>query len=303
MDAHSFAPEAGIPLELAPGLQLILAPNPSPMTYLGTNSYILGTSRLAIIDPGPNDPQHLAALMAAIDNRPVSHILVTHSHLDHSPLARPLADETGAPVLAFGPSHAGRSNIMKSLAQDDLIAGGEGIDLAFSPDVLLMDGEKITGPEFELTARHTPGHIGNHLCFVWGDNIFTGDHIMGWSTSLVSPPDGDLTQFMQSCARLADIPAQTYFPGHGAPVVNPQKRLQDLVAHRKMREQQILSKLEAGENEVATLTRAIYTDIAPGLRSAAERNVLAHLIDLVSRGLATAHPQLSRQARFSFRSQ
>lgn len=301
MVTQSFAPTPGQPMQLAHDLRLVLAPNPSPMTYLGTNSYILGTESLAIIDPGPDDPKHLAALLAAIGSKPVSHILVTHSHLDHSPLAGPLAKATKAPIYGFGDSAAGRSEIMKALAKDDLVAGGEGIDPNFAPDVVINDGTVIHGAGWDLTAIHTPGHIGNHLCFQWGADIFTGDHVMDWSTSLVSPPDGDLTQFMRSCEKLALIPAQRFYPGHGGPVHSPRARVRALMAHRRLRESQIIETLQTGERNVQTLTKTIYSDVAPALLPAAQRNVLAHLIDLVTRGLVTAKPQLTRHAKFSVR--
>ena len=297
--AGAFSPVAGVPLMLAPDLVLVLAPNPSPMTYLGTNSYILGTDDVAIIDPGPDDPAHMSALRAAINGRRVTHILVTHSHLDHSPLAGPLSRETGAPVHAFGDSRAGRSTIMKQLAQDGLTGGGEGIDTGFTPDITLQDGEMIDVAGKPLTALHTPGHIGNHLCFLWGDAVFSGDHVMGWATSLVSPPDGDLTDFMQSCARLQHVAASAYYPGHGAPVADPKARLAWLIAHRREREAQIIAALSAGPANVADLTQKIYTDVATLLLPAAQRNVFAHLIDLAGQGKVIADPVLGVDAAFT----
>ncbi|MBT8411798.1 MAG: MBL fold metallo-hydrolase, partial [Octadecabacter sp.] len=196
---HDERPIAGEAVTVEDGLTRVLAPNASPMTYWGTNSYILGHDRVAVIDPGPDDPKHLASLIRAIAGRPVSHILVTHSHLDHSPLARALSQATDAPVLAFGDSNAGRSVAMQELAASGLMGGGEGVDPTFAPDILVADGDTITGDGWALTALHTPGHFGNHLSFLWGDVAFTGDHLMDWATSLVSPPDGDLTDFMASC--------------------------------------------------------------------------------------------------------
>ncbi len=297
--AASFAPRAGVSFRLAPDLALVLAPNPSPMTYLGTNSYILGKDKLAIIDPGPDNPDHLAALLDAIAGRPVTHILVTHTHLDHSPLARPLSDAVGALVYAFGNSGAGRSEIMSQLAAEGLTGGGEGIDRTFEPDVILRDGDMIDFPPKPITALHTPGHIGNHLCFRWADVIFTGDHIMGWSTSLVSPPDGDLTDFMRSCDRLQNMPARIYYPGHGASVTDPKARLAWLIAHRRNREAQIIKALADGSATVSTLTKVVYTDVAQGLLPAAERNVFAHLIDLAGRGIVVARPALGVAAEFT----
>jgi glyoxylase-like metal-dependent hydrolase (beta-lactamase superfamily II) len=296
-----FAPIAGKPLALADDLQLVLAPNPSPMTYLGTNTYILGRETLAIIDPGPDNPDHLAALVAAIAGRPVSHILLTHSHLDHSPLAATLRDRLGALTYAFGDSRAGRSAVMRQLADEGLAGGGEGIDHAFSPDCTLKDGEVLSGSWGDITALHTPGHIGNHLCFVWNDAIFTGDHVMGWASSLVSPPDGDLTDFMASCSKLQGHGARIYYPGHGAPVMQPAARLAWLIDHRKKREAQILTTLTEKPATPAHITGAVYHDLAPGLTKAAERNVFAHLVDLYTRGIVSAAPQLATGATFALR--
>ncbi|MCK0094580.1 MBL fold metallo-hydrolase [Yoonia sp. F2084L] len=293
-----FTPIAGQPFALAEDLALVLAPNPSPMTCLGTNTYLLGRETLAIIDPGPDDAAHLAALKMAIAGRPVSHILLTHSHLDHSPLAAPLSGLTGAPTYAFGDSAAGRSAVMARLAKAGLAGGGEGIDDAFAPDQCLRDGDTVAGSWGRVTALHTPGHIGNHLCFVWGRAVFTGDHIMGWSSSLVSPPDGDLTDFMASCDKLKNVTADIYYPGHGAPVLDPAARLAWLIAHRKTREAQILDALQAQPATAQEVTKEVYTDVSSALLGAAERNVFAHLVDLHERGKVTAEPHLSATARF-----
>ncbi len=294
-----FAPIAGQPFALAEDLALVLAPNPSPMTSLGTNTYLLGGETLAIIDPGPDDAAHLAALKMAIAGRPVSHILLTHSHLDHSPLAGPLSRLTGAPTYAFGDSMAGRSDVMARLAKAGFAGGGEGIDHAFAPDQCLRDGDTVNGSWGRVTALHTPGHIGNHLCFVWGRAVFTGDHVMGWSSSLVSPPDGDVTDFMASCEKLKNVTADIYYPGHGAPVVDPAARLEWLIAHRKTREAQILDALQAQPATAQEVTKEVYTDVSSALLGAAERNVFAHLVDLHERGKVTAKPHLSATARFA----
>ncbi len=295
----NFAPKAGVPVTLAPMLHLVLAPNPSPMTFLGTNTYIIGKGTVAVLDPGPDDPAHLAALLAALGDQKVSHVLLTHSHLDHSPLARRLADTTGAAVCAFGDSAAGRSSVMQSLAAEGLAGGGEGIDHQFVPDIHLKDGASIDGSWGTITALHTPGHIGNHLCFIWDKTVFTGDHVMGWASSLVSPPDGDLTDFMASCTRLQAIRADRYYPGHGAPITDPDERLRWLIAHRQTREAQIIQALSAGPTHIDSLTKMIYDDIAPGMLPAAARNVFAHLIDLHQRGRVLAAPRLGLKAEFA----
>ncbi|NBT30627.1 MAG: MBL fold metallo-hydrolase [Rhodobacteraceae bacterium] len=299
MTAEQIAFQAGVAVPLAKGICRVLAPNPSPMTYHGTNSYLVGEQELAVIDPGPDLPDHLAALLAAINGRKVSHILITHSHLDHSPLAAALSRETGAPIYAFGPSDAGQSPIMRELAAKGLTGGGEGVDHNFRPDILLADGETVAGRDWQITAHHTPGHFGNHLCFAFGEHIFSGDLVMDWATSLVSPPDGDLTDFRASCRAMRHLNAKILWPGHGGPVQNPKARIDWLLNHRQDREDQIIAALSAGKHSAATLTKAIYTDIQPALWPMAERNVFAHLIDLYARNRISAEPELSIHAEFA----
>lgn len=299
MEMQDFDPPAGEAQATAPGLRRVLAPNPSPMTFRGTNTYLLGAAELCVIDPGPDDPRHLAALLAAIGTAPVRAIVVTHSHLDHSPLARPLAEATGAPVLGYGDSLSGRSAVMQGLAAAGMTGGGEGVDPGFRPDRCLADGELLAGRDWEIRAIHTPGHLGNHLCLRWGEAIFTGDHAMGWASSLVSPPDGDMGDYLRSCARLQREGAGVLYPGHGPDVTDPAARLAWLVAHRHEREAQIRAVLARGPATPAEVARAVYPDLAPGLLPAAERNVLAHLIDLAARGEAEAHPSAGPDATFT----
>lgn len=294
-----FDPPIGTAETLEPGLRRIVAPNPSPMTYRGTNTYLVGTKALAVIDPGPASETHLAAILAAIDTgQHVSHILVTHTHLDHSPLARPLAEVTGAPVLAFGDATAGRSDIMHQLAQSGEIGGSEGIDTGFAADQAIADGDVIRGDNWELHAIHTPGHIGNHLSFGFGDACFTADHVMGWASSLVSPPDGDLTDFMASCARLEERDWRVFYPGHGAPIDTPADRLAWLINHRLSRETAILAALTAGPATAQALAARIYTDTPPALLGAASRNVLAHLVDLTGKSQVIPEGALHADAHF-----
>ena len=300
MDA---APRQIVTLE--PMVRRILAPNPSPLTGAGTNTYIIGDTDLAVIDPGPfagGDPHadaHLAAILGAVAaGQSIRHILVTHSHLDHSPLARVLSDICGAPILAFGDSSAGRSAVMTYLAQSGDLGGGEGVDHAFAPDQTLSDGEVVTGSNWTLKAHYTPGHFGNHMAFELGDAMFTGDLVMGWATSLVSPPDGDLTAFMASCRKLQALPSRIYYPGHGAPVTSPVERVSWLIEHRLMRESQILEALGTQPSHIPELTARIYTDIAAHLLPAAERNVLAHLIDLTTSNRVLADGILGSKALY-----
>lgn len=290
-------PRPGICDRLAPGVRRVLAPNPSPMTFRGTNSYLVGTGRVALIDPGPDLPAHRAALLAALEpGERISHILVTHAHLDHSPLAHPLAETTGAEVLAFGP--APRSPAMQALAEAGE-TGGEGIDRGFTPHRCLADGEGVSGPDWTLTALHTPGHLGDHLCLAFGKACFSGDHVMGWASSLVSPPDGDMTAYLASLARLAQEDWRCLYPGHGDPVTEPAARIAWLAAHRQDRERMILEALARGTADLSALTAEVYAETPVALLPAARRNLLAHLVDLVQRNRIRADPQLSANARFT----
>lgn len=295
-------PLPGLVQELAPGLRVVLAPNPSPMTLHGTNCYILGAGEVAVIDPGPDRAAHLAALGAALQpGERISHILVTHAHIDHSPAARPLAEATGAPVMAFGGATAGRSAVMERLARAGGIDGGEGVDAAFRPDVTLADGDVVEGRGWVLRALHTPGHFGNHLSFQWGDAIFCGDHVMGWASSLVSPPDGDMGAYMASLDRLAALAPARLYSGHGDPVADPARRITDLAAHRRGREAAIRAALAEGPADAQALTRRIYTDTPAALMPAATRNVFAHLIDMMERKLAATEGALHTGSRFHAR--
>lgn len=297
-----FNPTIGVAEQLEPALRRILAPNPSPMTYRGTNTYVIGTSDLAVIDPGPDSQDHLAAILAAVQpGQKITHIIVTHSHLDHSPLARPLSKTTGAPIYAFGGPQDGRSAIMTKLASDGLAGGGEGIDTEFAPDVTLADGDQLQGAGWALEVLHTPGHIGNHIALAWGDACFTADHVMGWASSLVSPPDGDLSDFMASCRRLRARSWRVFYPGHGAPVTDPAARLDWLMAHRTSRETAILDALSQGPATAAALARQIYTETPASLLHAAERNVFAHLVDLTGRARITPQGALSATATFQLK--
>jgi glyoxylase-like metal-dependent hydrolase (beta-lactamase superfamily II) len=300
MHAEDFNPVPGKPDQIAPGLQRVLAPNPGPMTWRGTNTYLLGTRGVAVIDPGPDDPAHLDAILGALGpHRHVSHIFVTHAHIDHAPLARTLSAHTGAPVLAYGDAGAGRSDVMLALVARGLLSGGEGVDTGFRPDRALSDGAETVGDGWTLTAHWTPGHMGNHMVFAWQDAVFSGDLVMGWSSSLVSPPDGDMTDFMASCVRLHARAPRVLYPGHGAPVRRPAERIAELVAHRRAREAALLAALAEGPGDLARLTERVYGDLASVLIPAAQRNTLAHLVDLHKRGAICAAPDLQDDAVFA----
>lgn len=302
MNDDPFDPPVGVAERLGPSLRRVLAPNPSPMTFRGTNTYLLGTQEIAVIDPGPDHEAHLAAILHALEpGQRITHICVTHSHMDHSPLARRLSAETGAPVLGFGPSGSGRSAIMAQLAATGLADAGEGIDPDFMPDRTLRDGEIVAGKEWALTAIWTPGHLGNHLSFAWEETVFTGDLVMGWASSLVSPPDGDLTDFMASCRRLRELDAQVFHAGHGAPISDPMARLDWLIDHRLSREAAILEALHEAPATTADLARAIYTDTPAQLIPAAQRNILAHLVDLYTKSRVEPIGDLTENAQFQLR--
>lgn len=283
-----------------PRIRRIRAGNASPLTFTGTNSYILGSGRVALIDPGPDDPTHLAALLAALDQgEEVSHIFVTHPHRDHSALAPRLSQATGAPVLAIGRAEDGRSATMQALAAAGLrAAGGDGLDTAFSPDRRVHHGERITGEDWEITVHHTPGHLGSHACFAVGSTLFSGDHVMGWSTSVVMPPDGDMGDYRSALRALSAQDWRKFLPGHGENVTDPTARLAELIAHREGRDVQILAALTDGPATVPDLTARLYSGLDPRLQPAARQNVLAHLIDLAARGVVTSPTPVGPSAPF-----
>jgi glyoxylase-like metal-dependent hydrolase (beta-lactamase superfamily II) len=294
----SHAPPVGVPETLARGLRVVTAPNAGPMTFTGTRSYILGEGEVAVIDPGPDDPRHLAALAAAVSGERVAAVLVTHAHRDHSACARAFAERVRAPVLAHGDPAGARRPAMARLAAAGGIGGGEGIDHGFRPDRELAEGEVLARPGWTLTALATPGHTADHLCFAWaeGNALFSGDHVMGWATTLISPPDGDLAAFRASLAWLQARDEAVFYPGHGAPVADPPAVMAHVLAHRAMREAEILAALARGPATAADLVAAVYAGLDPALRGAAARNVLAHLVDLGERGLTTAEGPLATGA-------
>ena len=273
----------------------ILAPNPSPLTGPGTTTFLLGGRDVAVIDPGPDHPGHLAAIAEAGQGR-ISHIIVTHAHLDHSAGAPRLSQMTGAPVLAFGGALSGRSPMMRRLA-DEGVGGGEGLDLSFAPDIVLRDGQVIEGDGWHLTALHTPGHSGGHVSLLWDDQIFCGDVVMGWSSTIISPPDGDLADYLRSLDRLAHHQPRRLLPAHGEAITDPQARLSDLAAHRRQRSAQILTALRDGPADAASLAARIY-EVAPALMPAAARNVLAHLLALADLGAVVPLDVLGANTRF-----
>lgn len=292
--------EAGKVVQLEPDVRLILAPNPSPMTFTGTNTYLFGNKNICVIDPGPDDDQHLTAILNAIEpGQQISAILCTHAHLDHTPLSAALQEASGAPTYAFGTAFEGESARMSDLRAGSLLGGGEGIDANFVPNIRLADGDKVKLGDTQIEAIWTPGHLSNHMCFRSKDRVFSGDHVMGWATSMISPPDGDLEAFMASLVKLKSPHDRVFYPGHGSPVLDPSRRIEELFQHRLARETQILEALAEGPGNARDLAQRIYLDIDVALISAAARNVLAHLIALDGRGAAQADGPVSQDTVFS----
>jgi glyoxylase-like metal-dependent hydrolase (beta-lactamase superfamily II) len=292
---RDFDPRHGSAVDVAPGVARVTAPNSGPFTFHGTNSYIVGSERLAVIDPGPHDESHLEALLAAIAGRPVTHILVTHTHRDHSPLAARLRELTGAAMLGHGPHRPAGPAPADSKTRLD--AGG---DTEFEPDRRLADGEVVDGGEWRLRAVHTPGHASNHLAFALEGTglLFSGDHVMAWSTTVIAPPDGDMADYMASLDKLLARDDRVFLPGHGGPVTEPRRFIRGLKAHRRMREEAILERLRAGDRTIPAMVARIYQDVNPALHRAAGLSMLAHLQDLAARGLVAAEPEPTLEAEF-----
>ncbi len=279
---------------VSPRIRRVIAENPGPFTYTGTGTYIVGQGEVAVIDPGPALDAHLDALLAAVAGERVTHVLVTHTHRDHSPLARPFALKTGAPVFAAQPPE---------VAGDAGAVGEEGVDSGFRPDIVLADGDLVTGPDWTLEAVATPGHISNHMAFaLWEENaLFSGDHVMGWSTTVVSPPLGDMGDYYASLRKVMAGEYATLWPTHGPPVTEAAPFLEAYLAHRLEREAQIVARLRNGDRTISEMVPAIYAGIDKRLWPAASHSVLAHLIELVRRGEveSSGEPSLASDYRLS----
>ena len=261
-----------------PLVRRVLAPNPSPYTFTGTQTYLVGNAGdVAVIDPGPDDPDHIAAITAAIGGDRLIAIMCTHTHRDHSPAAKPLAALTGAPIVGCAPL----------MLKVDGPRSDEAFDPTYEPDRVLEDGEQMRGTGWTLTAVHTPGHTSNHLCFALEESgaLFTGDHVMGWSTSVVIPPDGDMGDYMRSLDRLYAREDRVYYSAHGAPIDKPRQLVRGMIGHRRQRENQILRLLGEGNKAITDLVPLMYKGLDPRLEGAAGMSVKAHLLDLERRGL------------------
>ena len=278
-----FDPAYGEAVEVAPAVMRLTVNNPGPFTFHGTNSYIVGRDTLAVIDPGPEDDAHFSALMEAISGRPVSHIFVSHTHRDHSPLARRLSVETGATVAAEGPHRPARPLRIGEINPLDASA-----DTDFIPELRLHDGSVTNGDGWAIRTVLTPGHTANHAAFALEGTgiLFSADHVMAWATSIVAPPDGAMADYMASLDRLLERDDRILLPGHGGPVRKPRAFMRGLKTHRKMRERAIIERLGQGDRTIPEMVSAIYRDTDPRLHRAAGLSVLAHLEDLVTRGIA-----------------
>jgi glyoxylase-like metal-dependent hydrolase (beta-lactamase superfamily II) len=281
--------------EVAPGIRRLLAPNPGPFTFTGTVSYIVGRGKVAIIDPGPQDEAHISALLDAVRDETVSHILVTHTHRDHSPAAAAIKAATGALLYGEGPHRPSRTLHVGESPRLD--SGG---DQAFHPDVRLNEGDLITGKGWALESVATPGHTANHLAFglQGSDILFSGDHVMGWSTTIVAPPDGSMQDYMRSLFKLQGRAEATYLPGHGPVIRDAPVYVQHLIQHREGREAAVLRQLSQGEADIPTLVREIYVGLDPRLIGAAGLSVLAHLEDLTTRGLVATDGEPRIDSRY-----
>lgn len=293
--SKNFTPYHGDAISVAPDVTRVTCSNTGPFTFQGTNSYIVGKDTLAVIDPGPDDDAHYEALLRAIGGRTVSHIVITHTHIDHSPLAARLKVQTDAKIVGAAPHfaarelHLGEVNVLDASADRD-----------YAPDEILVDGQLVKGSDWTLETIATPGHTANHLSFGLKDTgiVFSGDHIMAWATTIVAPPDGSMNQYMASLDKMLLRSDRTYFPGHGGSVKNPEKFVRGLKTHRKMRERAILDRLAKGDETIPEMVSQIYRNTDPRLHGAAGLSVFAHLEALIERDLVICDGAASLKNRF-----
>ena len=287
--------EYGVAQEVAPGVRRLVAPNPGPMTQNGTNTYIVGRGKVAVIDPGPDDEDHRAALLATLAQKGerIAHILLTHTHLDHCAGVEALRRVTGAQTAGFGSAGLRESHTLGP-------GGRSFADGNFKPDIALTDSDVLAGEDWELSALHTPGHAPDHLCYAFApaQALFSGDHVMGWNTSVIAPPEGHMDTYLASLHRLLSREHPVYFPGHGARIEQPQRLVKAFIMHRRWRENEIVEAMRAGSQTVPEITDRVYAGLPDHLTRAAQLSVLAHLERLVEHGRAAASGQVSLDASF-----
>ena len=290
--SRDFSVPYGVLENIAPGIRRITARNPGPFTFRGTGTYVIGEGRVAVIDPGPDLPEHTDAILAALKGETVTHILITHTHLDHSPGARALKAATGAPTFGYGPHGSGKAE--QGITVE---AGG---DMDFVPDEIVHDGTVIEGGDWSMSCVHTPGHTSNHLCFAWESRkiLFPGDHVMGWSTSIISPPDGDMGDYMRSLDKMLGRDDAIYYPAHGPEIREPHRHVQSFIAHRHAREEKIITCLAAGIDHIGAMVPEVYADIAPALHGAAARSLFATVIHLVEENRVEALAGVTIDSRY-----
>lgn len=279
----------GTPGGIAPGIVRIVANNPGPFTFKGTNTYVVGHARLAVIDPGPDDPDHIQAILDYADGREITDILITHTHRDHIDGLSALQTATGARVAGFG---------RRQLDQDPRVKSETGrtfIDVDFEPDLGLVDGDRITGDDWAFDCLHTPGHAPDHICYVLAGRriLFSGDHVMGWNTTVVAPPEGNMGEYCASLERLAKLDMEMFLPGHGGRIVEPQKVSKAYLVHRRMREQAIMDAIRKGHTSITAVVNLVYKHLDEKLITAAKLSVQAHVEDLVAKGFLAPVSDLS----------
>jgi len=286
---REFDPEYGSLVQVTPLIRRLVARNSGPFTAWGTGTYVIGHGEVAVIDPGPQDSAHIEALLGALQNERITHLVITHTHLDHSPAAAEIRQRCNARVVGCGP-HGERGETTEA-----------GADYEYTPEQRLFDGDRVSGPGWTLTAVATPGHTSNHLCYCLEEEaaLFTGDHVMGWSTTVVSPPDGDMAAYMASLERLLARKDRTFYPTHGAPIAQPQTYVSQLIEHRVERENQVLACVAAGLDTIDAMVRKLYADVDVRLHRAAGRSVLAHLLKLVTEGRVRSEPADGSEASAS----
>lgn len=277
---------------VASGIRRVIARNPSAFTYFGTGTYIVGEDQVAIIDPGPADQEHISAVLNAVRGETISHIVVTHTHMDHSPGCKLLKEQCDAPTYGYGPHGSGH--------QTDDVVVEEGGDMEFVPDVEVRDKDLIQGDGWTLRCLHTPGHTSNHVCYAFEEKsaLFSGDHVMGWSTSVVSPPDGDMESYMSSLRRLLCEDIAVYWPTHGPPITDPVPHVNAFILHRRDREAQILDQLSSGNHRIAEMVPVVYANVDRALFPAAARSVFAAIQYLVKQGKVLVEGELKEDAEF-----